>query len=170
MTMRVYWQPAAPVRCPAMKSLPIALLAAMAASAGMASADTMYKCTDPNGKISYSDQPCSGKGKTSTLNVIAPQRKAKAAANQDYEDEDGVSLQANGLKKPKETEKERLIRAEEDFQKRLKEREDAEAWVAERRAEANRQARESEERSKQRVRPPKDPKQTVLYPPGEEEE
>lgn len=63
-----------------MKILPITLLAATAAIAGSASAsaNTMYKCTGPTGKFSFSDQPCAGNSKAKTLGRI------RAAQNRAY--------------------------------------------------------------------------------------
>lgn len=143
----------------AMKILPVAILTATTALASNANADTMYKCTDPNGKVAYSDQPCSGKSKAATLNVIAPQRKVDV---EDDDDDDGmVSLQR---RKPKETELERLRRADADFQKRLRDREAAEEEPEF--IKQNRWANELKEGLKPK---PVDPKQTTLSAPTRSE-
>ena len=135
------------------------ILVAAAAVAGNASADTMYKCTDPSGKVSYSDQPCSGKNKAATLNVVAPQRPTAGAD----EDDQGVSLQA---RKPRETESERLKRAEADFQERRRKREEAEAAEEERAA----MIRRGNILDRYKPQPkPVDPKQTTLSAPTRQE-
>ena len=118
-------------------SLPIAILAAIAMFAGNASADTMYKCTAPNGKVSFSDQPCAGNSKTATLDVIAPQNK-KTVPSEVWQQRE----------KP-ESEMERLRRADAAFRDRLaaSERADASARLS---AAKNRTYRlEAEERKRQ---------------------
>jgi len=141
-----------------MKILPIAILAATAATANSAGADTMYKCTDPNGKVAYSDQPCTGKSKAATLNVIAPQRKVEV------EDDDDDSMVSLRRQKPKETELERLRRADAEFQERLRKREESEME-----SEIDRQTRMANE-VRQRLKPkPVDPKQTILSAPTRSE-
>lgn len=116
----------------------IVVLAAISAHAGSASADTMYKCTDPNGKVSFSDQPCTGKSKTSTLNVIAPQSKKAIAseASQQWEEP--------------ESELDRLRRADGEFQKRLAERERDEARERLRAARERTSRLQAEERERRR--------------------
>ena len=90
-------------------------LALFAAAAGSAIADTMYKCTDANGKITFTSQPCGGKSKERTLNVVAPQSDAVSARRA----EDAA---------------EKLSVANEEFKKRAAERERVSA--EERRQEA----------------------------------
>lgn len=150
--MREYFHAAATVRCAAMKILPIALLAATTTIASSANADTMYKCTDQNGKVSYSDQPCTGKSKAATLTVIAPQHKAGAEDEWD-------SLQRRVPLEP-ESESDRLKRAEADFQERRKRREEADDAEAEYSRESRRAYQVAE-----RLKPKIDPKQTTLSIP-----
>lgn len=99
-------------------TLSIAIFAAAAGITGSAGADTIYKCTDANGKVTFSDQSCPGQGKASKLDVRAPQRDAEVAQKADAESE-------------------RLARANESFNKRLAERQRAEAQE-ERQAEQDR--------------------------------
>lgn len=141
-----------------MRIPPLFLFAAIAAFAGNASADTMYKCTDPNGKVSYSDQPCAGKGKAATLKVVAPKRQVEE--EDDDEDDQELSLQA---RKPKETELERLRRADAEFQERLRKREQADEEY-DRMAQDLRRANERADKYKPKS-DPVDPKQTTLTAP-----
>jgi len=90
-----------------MKLLTTILLAA-ATIAGSASANTMNKCTDANGKVTFTDQPCADKSKTQTLNVQAPQSKAEVAQNANAESE-------------------KLKRANQEFKQRAAERDRADA-------------------------------------------
>jgi len=112
-----------------MKILPLAILAAAATIAGSARADTMYKCTGPDGKVTFTDQPCAGKSKASTLEVRPPQMGERAAQKAD-------------------SEMDRLTRANEDFNKRAAERQRAEA-EDERRAEQDRWNRKIAEAKRQ---------------------
>ena len=43
-------------------------------------ADTMYKCTDANGKIVYSDLACDSKAQVRTFDVTPPAKDAEIAA------------------------------------------------------------------------------------------
>jgi hypothetical protein len=99
-------------------TLSITMFAAAAGIAGSAGADTMYKCTGANGKVTFTDQPCAGQGKASTLDVRSPQRDADVAQKADAASE-------------------RLARSNESFNKRLAERQRAEAQE-ERQAEQDR--------------------------------
>lgn len=112
------------------------MLAAIAACAGSAHADTMYKCTDPNGKVSYSDQPCTGQSKARTLDVIAP-KSTKA--------EPGETAQ---IREKPETELQRLRRADAAFRERLAESDRAAMRERMRVAQASASQRESEGRKR----------------------
>jgi len=110
-------------------TLPVAILIATTAISGSARADTMYKCTGPDGKVTFTDQPCAGKGKASTLEVRSPQMGERAAQKAD-------------------SELDRLTRANEAFNKRAAERHRAEA-EDERQAEQDRWNRKQDEERRQ---------------------
>lgn len=108
--------------------LATAILVATTTVAGSAHADTMFKCTDASGKVTFSDQPCAGTGKGSTLSVRAPQSESQIAEKA-------------------EADAERLKRANEQFKVRAAERErryaDQEQQAAQARAARERGAIEA---------------------------
>ena len=60
-------------------------LLVLAAWAGGAGADTMYKCVDPNGKIGYSNQPCPGNSNASKTFKVADAQDAGVLAKSESE-------------------------------------------------------------------------------------
>ena len=109
-------------------AISLAALAAATSIAGSASADTMNKCTDANGKVTFTDQPCAAQSKASTLNVPAPLSEAERAqiANE---------------------ESQKLYLANEEFKKRAAERDRNDA-DEERTAALNRHNKKTLEASK----------------------
>jgi len=105
----------------------LAFLFAAASICGGARADTMYKCTDAKGKLTFTDQPCAGTSKSSTLDVPAP--RSAAAAGVAYQDDSEAA---------------RLKRANEAFNQRAAER-DRIAAAEEKQAAEARAARQQQE-------------------------
>ncbi|MGW8394750.1 DUF4124 domain-containing protein [Pseudoduganella sp. HUAS MS19] len=120
-------------------TLSFAIFAAAAANAGNARADTMYKCTDVSGKVTFTDQPCAGKGKTSTLDVRAPQREAEVAQKTEADAE--KLKRANEQFKVRAAERERIYADQE--QRAAQARADRERWAIEARIRQEAKDRET---------------------------
>lgn len=113
----------------------------------------MFKCTDANGKVTYSDQPCAGKVKESTLSVRTPQSESQIAEKT-------------------EADAEKLKRANEQFKVRAAERErryaEQEQKAAQARADRERSAIEA--RMKQEAKDRETARQIMLQRRARERE
>ncbi|SFG34385.1 protein of unknown function [Duganella sp. CF458] len=120
-------------------TLSITIFAAAAGFAGSAGADTMYKCTGASGKVTFTDQPCAGQGKASTLDVRPPLRDAEVAQKAEADAE--KLKRANEHFKVRAAERERMYADQE--QKAAQARADRERWAIEARARQEAKDRET---------------------------